>query len=65
MGDNIFGDEEHQEVAREALPILIEKAKAGETINYSTLAHKLEISAFEYPMPQMFSSIVTTLYERG
>ena len=61
----MFGDEDHQEVAREALPLLIEKAKARETINYSDLAHKIEISAFEYPMPQMLSSIVTTLYELG
>ena len=52
-------------VAREALPILIEKAKAGETIYYSDLAGKLEISAFEYPMPQMLGSIVTTLCELG
>lgn len=65
MGDSIFGDKEHQEVAREALPILIEKAKAGETINYGTLAHQLGISAHEYPMPQMLGSIVTTLSELG
>ena len=63
MGDNIFGDEEHQVVARKALPILIEKAKAGETIYYSDLARKLEIEAFGYPMPQMLRSIVTTLSE--
>ena len=61
----MFGDEMHQEVAHEALPLLIEKAKARETINYSTLAHKLEISAFEYPMPEMLGGIVTTLYELG
>ena len=33
-GDNIFGEEEHQEVARQVLPILIEKAKAGKSITY-------------------------------
>ena len=27
MRDNMFVDDEHQEVAREALPILIEKVK--------------------------------------
>lgn len=61
----MFGDEDHQEVAREAFPFLIEKAKARETINYSDLAHKFEISAFEYPMPQMLGCIVTTLHELG
>ena len=65
MGDNIFGDKEHQEVAREALPILIEKAKAGETINYGDLAHKLDIPPTGYPMSKMLDSIVTTLYELG
>ena len=65
MGDNISGEEEHQEVARKALPILIEKAKVGETINYGTLADKLGISPHEYPMPQMLGSIVTTLSELG
>ena len=65
MGDDIFGNEEHQVVAREALPILIEKAKAGETIRYGDLAHKLEIPAYGYPMPEMLGSIVTTLYELG
>ena len=63
MGDNIFGDEDHQQIAREALPILIEKAKARQTINYSTLAHELDIAPFGYPMPEMLGSIVTTLYE--
>ena len=65
MGDNMFGDEEHQVVAREALPILIKKAKVGETINYSTLTDKLGISPYEYPMPKMLGSIVTTLAELG
>ena len=59
------GDEEHQVVARKALPILIELAKAGETITYSTLADKLEIEAFGPPMSQMLRSIVKTLYELG
>ena len=61
MGDNMFGDEEHQKVARET----IKKAKACETINYSTLAHQLDISPFGYPMPEMLGSIVTTLCELG
>ena len=65
MGDDMFGDEEHQEVAREALPILIKKAKVGETINYATLTDKLDISPHEYPMPKMLNSIVTTLAELG
>ena len=30
----MFGDEDHQEIARETLPVLIEKAKSRETINY-------------------------------
>ena len=65
MGDNIFGDQEHQVVAREALPILIEKAKAGLTINYGDLAQRLDIPPYGYPMSKMLDSIVTTLYELG
>lgn len=59
----MFGDEEHQELAREALPLLIEKAKAHETIRYGDLAGKLKISRYGYPMSQMLGSIMTTLYE--
>ena len=65
VGDNMFGDEEHQEIAREVLPLLIEKAKARETINYGDLAYKFEISPFGYPMSQMLGSIGTTLSELG
>lgn len=61
----MFGDEDHQEIAREALPLLIEKAKARDTINYGTLADKFDISPYGYPMSQMLGSIVTTLYELG
>jgi len=61
----MFGDEEHQEIAREVLPLLIEKAKAGATINYGDLAYRLEIDPYGYPMSQMLGSIVTTLYELG
>ena len=61
----MFGDELHQEIAREALPLLIEKAKAHETINYGNLAYKFEISPYGAPMSPMLGSIVTTLYELG
>ena len=64
-GDNIFGDEEHQVVAREALPILIELAKAGEKITYGDLGRKLEIAARGYPMSQMLGSIVSALKVLG
>lgn len=65
LGDNMFGDQEHQQLAREALPLLIEKAKVRDTIKYGDLAGKLEIAAYDYPMSQMLGSIVTTLYELG
>ena len=65
MGDNILGEEEHQVAAREALPILIELAKAEEKINYSTLADQLGIFSYGEPMSKMLDSIVTTLYELG
>ena len=61
----MFGDEEHQELAREALPLLIEKAKVHKTIKYGDLAHEFKISPYGYPMSQMLGSIVTTLYELG
>ena len=61
----MFGDEEHQELAREVLPLLIEKAKVRDTIKYGDLAHKFKIDRFGYPMAQMLGSIVTTLYELG
>lgn len=59
----MFGDDEHQVLAREALPILIEQASARQTITYGKLADKLKIPAYAYPMAQMLGSIVTTLYE--
>lgn len=65
IGDNMFGDKEHQKLAREVLPLLIEKAKAHKTIRYGDLAGKLEISRYGYPMSQMLGSIVTTLCELG
>ena len=65
MGDNMSGDEEHQIVARKALPILIELAKARKRITYGDLARKLEIEAYGYPMSQMLGSIVTTLDALG
>lgn len=61
----MFGDELHQEIAREVLPLLIEKAKARETITYGDLAYKFEIEAYGAPMSPMLGSIVTTLYELG
>ena len=61
----MFGDELHQEIAREVLPLLIEKAKARETITYGDLAYKFEIDAYGAPMSPMLGSIVTTLYELG
>ena len=59
----MFGDEEHQKLAREAFPLLIEKAKTRDTIKYGDLAGKLKISRYGYPMSQMLGSIMTTLYE--
>ena len=61
----MFGEEAHHIAAREAFPILIELAKACDTIKYSTLADKLDISAYGYPMSQMLGSIVTTLAQLG
>ena len=57
----MFGDELHQEIAREVLPLLIEKAKARETITYGDLAYKFEIDAYGAPMSPMLGSIVPTL----
>ena len=67
LGDNMFGDEEYQKLARKALPLLIEKAKAKprKTIPYGNLASKLGIPAYGDPMSPMLGSIVTTLYELG
>ena len=61
----MFGDQDHQEIAREVLPLLIEKAKTRETITYGDLAYKFEIDAYGAPMSPMLGSIVTTLYELG
>ena len=52
-GDGIFGEEEHHVVARKALPILIERAKAGVPIKYGILADKLGIPADGDPMSKM------------
>ena len=65
MGDDIFGDEEHQVVARKALPILIEQAKVRDTITYGDLAQRLDISRTGSQMSKMLDSIVTTLYQLG
>ena len=59
----MFGDEEHQELAREAFPLLIEKAKTRDTIRYGDLAREFGIPSNGYPMSQMLGSIMTTLYE--
>ena len=61
----MFGDEEHQELAREVLPLLIEKAKVRETIKYDDLAREFKISPYGYPMSQMLGRIVTMLCEFG
>ena len=61
----MFGEEAHHIAAREAFPILIELAKACDTIKYSILADKLDIPAYGYPMAQMLGSIVTTLAQLG
>ena len=61
----MFGDEDHQNIAREALPLLIEKAKARGTITYGDLADKFKIPPYGDPMSPMLGSIVTTLYELG
>ena len=64
-GDDIFGEEEHHVVAREALPILIELVKTKDTIKYSVLGDRLGIPAYGYPMSQMLGSISTTLAQLG
>ena len=61
----MFGDEDHQEIAREALPLLIEKAKTRDTIRYGDLARKFGIPPNGDPMSQMLGSIATILYELG
>ena len=61
----MFGDENHQEIAREALPILIEKAKTRDTIRYGDLAREFGISPNGDPISKMLGSIVTTLNELG
>ena len=61
----MFGDEEHQAIARKVLPLLIEKAKVRKTIKYGNLARKFKIDPYGYPMPEMLGSIVTTLDELG
>lgn len=50
MGDNMFGDEYHQKIAREALPLLIEKAKTRDTIRYGDLARKFGIPPNGVPL---------------
>ena len=63
--DNMFGEKEHQVVARKALPILIERAKARKPITYGDLGRKLEIDPHGNPMSTMLGSIVTTLAQLG
>ena len=67
LGNNMFGDKEHQNIARKAplllkaLLLLIGKAKAREIITYGDLADKFKISPYGYPMSQMLGIIAGTL----
>ena len=62
---NIFGDLPTQEMAQEALPILVSHAQKGEIITLRQLAKKIapHLTQFNWSMGWALAWIHTTLYE--